>query len=711
MTANGSEPSSTPLTPVTPEHAHEPRPSPRQLTILGGLTLFIELALIRYLAGTIWNLGYFPNLVLLAAFLGMGIGYSFHHLIPERDSDSLFVGSAIIVQALITVVHRYRPMVPDMQNWTTTIGKELYFTSGGPLVGEASYWLFGAWFGLIVIVFALVSQRTAKVFRRFTPLSAYFYDIFGSMAGIVMFMIISAFQVPAWIWFLGMIPLFCGGLDRPSWARCLIICLTLLHATWIAFGEDRLLLGRLEPKGSMEVTWSPYQKVEFREAPSDSPRVFVNGIAHQSMLTLESLNADFYSVPYRTRLKKQSAPPLRSVLIIGAGNGNDVAAGLANGATYIDAVEIDPAIAESGIKHHPARPYQDARVHLTIDDGRAFMTRTRRKYDLIVFALTDSLVKLSAMAQLRLENYLFTQESIDRAYQLLTPDGELCFYNWYRRPWVSAKIARMAYAATGLYPIVQRTPNDDFVLMMVGRHSSAPPPPLDRYPISLPHDDWPFLYLEDREVPAMYLKVMAFVALLVIALLVLLEVTAIKKSGADHVSLKVAFALMGIAFMLLETKSIIQFSLLFGTTWINNSLVFFSVLALVLAATVVAAYLPDAKSHLWLTFVLLLLSCFASIAVPVATLLAIDSVTTRFLVASVLVFSPIFFANLLFSMSFRDCVIPEHVFGWNLLGATLGGVVEYISMATGYRFLAWMVAAAYSAVFLLILTSRTRQSK
>ena len=39
---------------------------------------------------------------------------------------------------------------------------------------------------------------------------------------------------------------------------------------------------------------------------------------------------------------------------------------------------------------------------------------------------------------------------------------------------------------------------------------------------------------------------------------------------------------MGAAFLLLETKSVVQFALLFGTTWFVNALVFLGVLLSVL---------------------------------------------------------------------------------------------------------------------------------
>src|SRR5690349_1694357 len=55
-----------------------------RLAGMGFLTLFLELALIRYLPGNIWNLGYFPNLILIAVFIGMGLGFMFHHLVEAR---------------------------------------------------------------------------------------------------------------------------------------------------------------------------------------------------------------------------------------------------------------------------------------------------------------------------------------------------------------------------------------------------------------------------------------------------------------------------------------------------------------------------------------------------------------------------------------------------------------------------------------------------
>src|SRR5262249_29332753 len=154
-------------------------------------------------------------------------------------------------------------------------------------------------------------------------------------------------------------------------------------------------------------------------------------------------------------------------------------------------------------RFHPERPYDDPRVRLVIGDGRAFLTRARGRYDLILFALTDSLVKVSPMAQLRLENYLFTEECVRRARSLLRDDGDLLFYNFYRQPWIRAKIETMLHDVTGRYPR-ELFARGDFAMLAAGRHNRADAPGVAVRGIEPSRDDWPFLYLRRRHVPPIY---------------------------------------------------------------------------------------------------------------------------------------------------------------------------------------------------------------
>ena len=100
--------------------------------------------------------------------------------------------------------------------------------------------------------------------------------------------------------------------------------------------------------------------------------------------------------------------------IIGAGSGNDIDHALRYGVDRIDAVEIDPVIQSIGISSNPDRPYADPRVVRHLDDGRHFLRTTDRKYDLVVYALVDSLILHSGYANIRLESYLFTERGAGR---------------------------------------------------------------------------------------------------------------------------------------------------------------------------------------------------------------------------------------------------------------------------------------------------------
>ena len=101
--------------------------------------------------------------------------------------------------------------------------------------------------------------------------------------------------------------------------------------------------------------------------------------------------------------------------------------------------------------------------------------------------------------------------------------------------------------------------------------------------------------------------------------------------------------------------------------------------------------------------------CVLQLIYPLAKLLAIQPVSLRFVLASLMTFSPIFFANLIFSMTLRDRPLAEHLFGWNLLGAFCGGLLEYTSMAIGYNWLSCLVLISYSFVFVLIVIEKKQQ--
>ncbi len=221
-------------------------------------------------------------------------------------------------------------------------------------------------------------------------------------------------------------------------------------------------------------------------------------------------------LPYR----RAHASPLRNVLIVGAGNGTDVAIALAHGAKHIDAVEIDPRIYQIGRELNPEHPYQRPEVSVHINDGRAFLERTSNRYDLILFALPDSLALVSGQSSLRLESYLFTKEAMAAARRHLNAGGAFGMYNYYRQGWLLDRLARTLELAYGHRPCVDSTvgAGGRFSLLMIGLRAQDAAcattwDPLSRSIPSPATDDHPFLYLQSRSIPQLYLVAIATVLL------------------------------------------------------------------------------------------------------------------------------------------------------------------------------------------------------
>src|SRR5260370_42060302 len=136
--------------------------------------------------------------------------------------------------------------------------------------------------------------------------------------------------------------------------------------------------------------------------------ITVNTISHQKMVPFASAGSS-YSLVHLLQ-QHSGGPPFRDVLIIGAGWGTDVAHALRFGASQIDAVEIDPVIQDIGRHYHPDHPYQDPRVIPHLDDGRHFLRTTDRKFDLVIYALVDSLILRAGCATMRLTSYIRTEQ-------------------------------------------------------------------------------------------------------------------------------------------------------------------------------------------------------------------------------------------------------------------------------------------------------------
>ena len=654
-----------------------------RLMAASALMLFVQLALIRWSGASLLHLSYFSNLILLASFLGIGLGFLRSR--TPRDLGRYVPLGLLLLVAFIT-------FFPAKLDGSST--DLIYFTTVQP-TGLPIWVSLPLVFLVVAITMTMFGEITGRAFREFKALDAYRWDIVGSIGGTLAFTLVSFLRAPSWVW--------------PVVTLVILWALYGVALPWVSRIAMVIVIGALVLESvAAGVSWSPYYKVSTETYNAGTSQEFtkiqVNGIPHQNVMDVqERLKVEpMYGRPY----ERAVGNPLNNVLIVGAGTGTDVALALANGAKHVDAVEIDPRIQQIGDQINPNHPYSDPRVTVHIDDGRAFLSRSDDKYDLILFALPDSLTLVSGASQLRLESYLFTEESMAAARDHLTDDGVFAMYNYYREPWLINRLAGTVEEVYGHDPCLDTfTAVQSLAAVTIGKSSDSavcnPGAVWDRSAITaaggdIPAaatDDRPFLYLKESSIPALYL--------LIIALIIGVSLIGVRLFGGPFSRMRGYGDLffMGAAFLLLETRSITTFALLFGTTWLVNALVFTGVLLAVLAAIEVTQRVRRAIPRPFIVTALFA-SLLVAFLIPNSALLSLP-VPIRLTVAVVLAFAPIFFANLLFTSRFKDSTNPTAAFAANLFGAMVGGCLEYLSLVLGYQLLLVVAAGLYLAAVLI----------
>ena len=652
------------------------------------LVLFLEVALIRWMPAYIRLLAYFSNFILLASFLGIGVG-----CLLASARVRLFPWFPALLAAVVAAVRIFRLEVA-----VPTTGS-IYFSSGTAekVVLVESTTLLPLLFLIVAALFATLAQRMGREMASMESLSGYTANIAGSLAGVVAFGVMSWLELSPAIWFgvaaASALPLLM--LPEPG---------STARLPALALAANTGLLGvaiAIVAKLAVGAIWSPYYKIDVSQQGADTV-IDVNNVFHQSMAPVDHKEY-FYQWPYAV-----FGDTFENVLVLGAGSGTDVAAALRHGAKHVDAVEIDPVILRLGEAHHPDRPYSDPRVTRINDDARHYLRTTTKKYDLVVFALIDSLTMQSSFSGVRLESYMFTTESFRAVRDRLTPNGVLVVYNYFREKWLVDRLANEAALAFGEEPRVHVHEARAYLgVMMAGPrlHTLTSDPVIpervtafgqshDPSPAKIHQrdtsvepasDDWPFLYLQNRHIPSHYIWALALVLVFsVIAVMLALR--------GERGRWSWEFFLLGSAFMLLETKSIIQFALLWGSTWFVASLVIAAVLTMALLANLIVSR-RDVRRP-WLVCGVLVALLLANYVVPVGAI-GFDSRVLESLFYGALVFSPILCAGLLFGSAVKRSTSLSRDYGTNLLGAMVGGVGEYLSLVTGFRALVLIIALCY----------------
>src|SRR4029077_8740894 len=351
-----------------------------------------------------------------------------------------------------------------------------------------------------------------------------------------------------------------------------------------------------------------------------------------------------------------------------------------------DAVEIDPKILDLGRSHHPEHPYSDPRVSAHLTDARAFMKRTRAKYDLIVFGLLDSHTQLSDYSNMRLDNFVYTEESFREARALLAPGGVLFLKFAVSHDFVGRRLSEMLTRTFGKAPVVFQAPSsyttaatcfviststqvetslaaDPRLRQFVGAHVPAF---LALPEVAVTTDDWPYLYHQGHWIPGIFYLLSALVILLAA-----LFYFRIPEARTRVPSL--FFFSMGSGFLLLETQVVSRLALYFGTTWQVNGIV----IAAILSALLLANFVIEKQQRTWprsWTLAGILVGIACAYFVPFHRIPGSAALVGSF--AELIFCIPVFFAGLLFPSEFRSAESPAAALGANMLGAVVGGLLE-----------------------------------
>jgi len=681
------------------------------------LTLFAELAFIRWIAVEVMVFAYCKNLALLLCFVGFGLGCALASK-PVRwlTGINAFFGLLLVIRL------PWAKVTWEKLSQNLGAGADVaIWDAGGAWIWPnflVAALLAAVLFVLLVWIFIPLGQIVSQQMNLAPkPLLGYSWNLLGSLAGILGFLAVSRLMLPPWVW-LGTLLAGLALLQSTKRERTLVLSLTIPLV---------LLLAQPSTRDHFSI-WTPYQEVEYTQSsvpPGDLlfGYVEVNHAGYQSIVNLsddfldrhpdllkEARDDNPYNLPFRF------AKPAPAVLIVGSGTGNDVASALRHQSASVDAVEIDPAILSIGKQRHPEHPYDSPRVSVHLTDARAFLKRTRQQYDLVLFGLLDSHTQLSDYANMRIDNFVYTRESFREAKAHLKPDGVLFVKFYVDHFWMARRLSEMLQDTFGKPPVVfiaHSSYTSQAVCFVVSASdrveealaadqrlrdfTSANPMDLSGPAVPITTDDWPYLYQEKKRIPRAYFSLAVIVTLLAVGLYWQLP-----EVGRKPPSL--FFFSMGAGFLLLETQVISRLALYFGTTWQVNGIVIFAVLTALLIANVVVDHTRREIPQFW-NVIVLLAALLGLFWLPYGRIPGSPAVVGTVLAVAFAV--PVFLAGLLFSSEFRSVKSPSVALGANILGAVLGGLLENLSLIIGMRALLLPAFALYAIAGISLWVRRT----
>ncbi len=484
-----------------------------ELVAASFVVLFQELTLIRWLGVQVRVLAYFPNLILLSAFLGLGLGCLRG---GKRSLLWLWPVTLVLLAGVTSALGRvvFTQQSPSEHLWLLYVD----LPANAPVINDVRLPIV-LLFILSAINFVplgqIVAERLQEFRTRSGSLQGYCWDILGSLLGVIGFAMASFAQSFPIVWFCIFLGIgFLFFFDKKKLFLTYLYLAAAVATVFIVAGAERAQY------------YSPYYSLSIYQGNC----VLANGSLHQIAFALKRGTPpasqyhqsvlEGYPVPYQMLTK-----PPRRVLVLGAGTGNDVSVALDEGVEQVDAVEIDPVILQLGKNIHPDHPYDSPKVRVFKTDARSFLNHSTDSYDLIVFGTLDSMTRLSALSNVRLDNFVYTLDCFKAARSHLTREGGMVMYYMVPNDYIGDRLIGMMAKTFGELPAIHDKYHHLFNMILMGGPAFAHVDPQERTSIketyfrdrlprlTLPDDDWPYLYLKGRGISSFYLGIMGLIAM------------------------------------------------------------------------------------------------------------------------------------------------------------------------------------------------------
>ena len=261
-------------------------PHYKTLALASILGLFLEMLLIRWVSSEIRIFAYFKNFVLIACFMGFGLGY---YLCRRKVNLLTLIVPIILLSLIIKLPWKGLKLV--LTSLSAYLGEYLRYISGV----ETSSLLFGSTVAIFFYVLLMIIPLFTLIALTLLPLGqligwhienatngilAYTVNVFASLVGILLYSLLCNWYLPPAFWFA-----VAGGL-------AFILCWHLPFLRWAIFLTFVACAGLMVLKEDKEevIHWSPYQKLvltpQFENGELLAYNLTTNDVWYQQIIDL-----------------------------------------------------------------------------------------------------------------------------------------------------------------------------------------------------------------------------------------------------------------------------------------------------------------------------------------------------------------------------------------------------------------------------------------